>query len=318
MDYRQYVILLLAAGICIALLTLGIGKLQYDEGRLAAPPVTGRLSFDEKLLYFRNNPPRDRIRVLAIGSSMTLNNLASVPVSDAVGGGYLNFSSWGLSVRQIAYLTRFLVERYQPEVVINVTGPMDFYRDAAPAEFFDRLEVTGFLDGGSTFLLYMKYFDPFYVVKNSLGLRAIRNGNSSYNSVMFDSAGGVLLDIAPDAIDEKRLNRRMDMARLDESAYAELANLATFLVARNIRYVIVQSPLRTTAIDNDMAGMRRHWGMLEQLAGKHGFRFINLFDSDVVTDGDFVDSAHLGRQGAERFTGKFLESAGIGKIGAGR
>ena len=309
LNHKQYVFAFFGVSVFIAVLTFLTGLILFDAGNLAAPPVTGRVSFDEKLMFFHNNTLPERVDVFAIGSSMTLNNLSSSVMVEATGENYRNFSSWGLLVKQMSYLVRFLADRYNPEVIINVTGPMDFYRSAVHADFFGANEVGGYLDGNDLFYLYLKYFDPLYLAKSSGYSKRRRSGNDMYDSVRFDYWGGVSLDIAKVNIDRERWERRIDPSRFDPDAYESLRELAEFLDKKNIQFVMVQPPVRAIAIEDNMESVKKHWKMIEEISREHSFLFVNLYEQQGITDKRFIDSTHLNYEGANIFTGQFIKSS---------
>ncbi|VAW52108.1 hypothetical protein MNBD_GAMMA05-640 [hydrothermal vent metagenome] len=306
LEHKQYVLAFLTLSLSIAALTLMAGLVLHKDGSLAAAPVTGRVSFDEKLRYFHNDILPETIEIIAVGSSMTLNNLSSEVMINATGMSYRNFSSWGLSAQQFSYLIKTLVDRYNPKVIINVTGAMDFYKANRKYNFFDAEEVVNYLDGNDEFYLYMKYFDPFYLIKSSAHIKERRTNNESYESVKFDRWGGVALNIDKVDIDKIRWESKIIPSRIDAIEYEALESLAVYLKDKNTQLIMVQSPVRKAAISDNADLITQHWSILKDISQKNAFLFVNLYEQVEITDNYFVDSTHLNSQGAILFTKKFV------------
>ena len=144
-SWRRY---LLYFAIPPLLLFIGIAGFIYILHRthlLAPVPLTGSSTFDEKLeaIRARQHKPID---VLAIGSSMTLQNLNSQVVLQHLppGATYYNAGAMGIHIASIRKMLELLEPRFHPKAVILVTGPMDYYRN------FQVTLDPDFADAGAT------------------------------------------------------------------------------------------------------------------------------------------------------------------------
>lgn len=301
----MFIALMLVAITSIMLMLLT----AYNRGDLIAPPLTGSISFDEKLYYIARAKKVDKIDVLAVGSSMTFNNLSSSQVAKELGNKFLNFASWGLTIQQSSYLIKFLVPIYKPQVVIIVSSPMDFYRSYRKSAFFDKDEVKQYLLNPEILQAYNRHFDPRYILKSSWGIKDQRKSNHIYESLLFDPYGGVLLDIDQASINKERWETRIDPAKLDPVSYEALEDLALFLKQQDIAFIMVQPPMRQAAVDGLSPQLANHWQKISAISSKTGLTFINMHEKLGFTDNLFVDHAHLNQKGAEIFTQKFLEIA---------
>lgn len=280
--------------------------IAYSRGSLIAPPLTGSLSFDEKLFYIAQAKKVAKVDVLAVGSSMTFNNLSSAQIANGLSNKFINFSSWGLTIQQSSYLIKFLIPIYRPKVVIMVSSPMDFYRNKRKSAFFDTKEVRQYLLNPEIFQAYNRHFDPIYLLKSSSDIKEQRNSNRIYQSLMFDQYGGVLLDMNPTSINKERWETRIDPNRLDPSAYEVLEELALFLKQQNIAFIVVQPPMRQAAVQNITDQLEHHWQQVEAVSLKSSLVFVNLHKELMLSDDFFVDYAHLNYKGADLFTKKLL------------
>lgn len=281
--------------------------LAYKSGNLSAPPVTGSLSFDEKLFFISEARKVGDIDVLAVGSSMTVNNLSSQPIADRVSKKFINFSSWGLTIEQTAYFVEFLVPLYKPKMVIIISSPMDFYDSNRSSALFDKNEVKRYLLNNETFQPYSKHFDPIYLFESSRNIKLQRSTNNIYESLMFDSYGGVLLDMNQSDINKQRWETRIDPSRLDPKAYAALERLALFLKQNKVTFVMAQPPIRHAAVDGILPLLNQHWQKIQEISSNSPFYFINMHDQLNLSDDYFVDYAHLNYKGADIFTRRFLD-----------
>ncbi len=297
------------AGITATILSLVIGLFatRYTTGDLIAPPLTGSISFDEKLMYFASSKQITELDISAVGSSMTLNNWASEPVTAAFDKNYLNYASWGQSFKQTDVLIRFIVSLHKPKVIIMVASPIDFYKNDKKTQFFDHNEVKEYLLNKDVLSAYFKHFDPIYFFNNSIDIKQNRQNNNWYESVMFDFNGGVLLDIEPQKIDKTRWSTTIDMDEVDPSYYTQLKELMTYLSSKNTTLIMIQPPIRCAAIKNQLTSLDMHWKKLSELTDNKNFYFINGHEAMHLDDHFFVDYTHLNKDGAMFFTQKMVD-----------
>ena len=301
----------LLASTALTILVIGISFFAaYKTGNLIAPPITGSLSFDEKLFFIAKTRPIDKIDVLAVGSSMTLNNLSSLPVVNGISDKFINFASWGLSIKQSEYFIRFLVPLYRPKVVIIVSSPLDFYFDKRDASLFDKEEVNRYLSDGDIIRSYSRHVYPLYMLKASRNIKQQRLLNTMYESLLYDPYGGVLLNIDKSNINQQRWDTKLHLSQIDDNAYGSLERLANFLAAEGIVLVMVQPPIRRAAITGTEDSVERHWKRIEDISLKTSFIFINMDRKLEFSDDYFVDYTHLNRRGADIFTTSLVDIIG--------
>lgn len=274
----------------------------FGKGDLTAPPITGSLSFNEKIFYIANNKITEHRDVIAVGSSMTLNNLASEVMVRDYTNSYFNYASWGLTIKQADYYIRFLEAKYHPKVVLMVSSLMDFYRSGRAVKFFDYDEINAYIAHPAYLKLYYDHFDPIYLVRNSLNIKRYRTTNDGYKSLMFDSYGGVGLNISKSNIKKERWERRILIEKMDDEAYAALLSLASYLKNKGVKFVFVQPPIRAFAVQGAQNGLDEHWRKIRRIATETGMKFINLYGIPNFGDRYYVDYSHFNQEGADRFT----------------
>lgn len=301
--------LLVSTAVTIAVLGIGF-FVAHKTGNLIAPPITGSVSFDEKLFFIAKTRPIDKINVLAVGSSMTLNNLSSLPVVNGINDKFINFSSWGLSIKQSEYFIRFLVPLYRPKVVIIISSPIDFYFSKRNARLFDNEEVNRYLADANIIRSYSMHFDPLYMLKASRNIKQQRLLNTMYESLLYDPYGGVLFNIDKSNINQERWDTKLNPSMIDDNAYKALERLSNFLAAERIVLVMVQPPIRRAAIAGKEGLIKKHWQRIEDISVKAPFIFVNMDRKLELSDDYFVDYTHLNHKGADIFTKSLVDIIG--------
>ncbi|MBA3710678.1 MAG: hypothetical protein H0W83_17875 [Planctomycetes bacterium] len=311
-QFRPEHYLLVVAVVTCAFLGIIGGLLiqQNNNGRLPPIPLTGNISFDEKLEWLWKRGPRNW-DVLAAGSSMTLNNLYSEGVINELSAGtsYVNSASWSLKIGDTRKFVDYLCALQQPKSVIVICGPMDFYGKNS-VEFIQTNNLNFYRATTNYGLLAAQYFDPIYYYKHSQEIREQRRTRASYRTLMFDSGGGVPMDVSYPSIDSERWNEKPRPELIDPAQYIEFERLAVMLEARQIRFICAQSPIRSDAYDaSDTVALDRHWQRLSDILKAHGFPFYNIHRSLSLGPESFADYSHLNADGARQFTAALVEQA---------
>ena len=91
------------------------------------PNLSNSISLNAKVLFLKNNFSRANIDILAIGSSMSLNNINSSSITKAYSDEqYLNLSSWGLTMEETFNLIKIYNKKYHPKTIIISSNYSDF------------------------------------------------------------------------------------------------------------------------------------------------------------------------------------------------
>lgn len=282
-------------------------------GYLPPPPFAKSISFDAKAVWLRDHARlREPIDLLALGSSMTLNNFNSQTVFDALPGQhYVNGSSWGLKMRHIDQLFRFLNERDRISTLVVCSSIVDFRtdEDEIPVQVPHAGLLAYYLDDGSKALCELLLFSGRYFVGNMKKMRFLTERNDDYQSLRFDRGGGVPFASRGFAIDSSRWEGKfLEHVVIDERNYTALHDLARYCRARGIGMVLCTTPARRQALSYLPAGvLAGHMARLRTMASADNFLLLEA-DNNHFDDAMFVDWGHLNEVGAKRYTATMLDS----------
>lgn len=290
----------------LCLLALAAFVFHY-RAYIPAPHITGNISLNAKLQMLKERRGQ-RVDVLAIGSSMTLNNLSSRAVLEALDdSSYLNVGAWGMDVQQCLRLAEVIVPQVRPRTVLMVTNMGDF---SGSAERFsaDSARIANYLSVWSETGAYLRTRDAGYYLRQ-MELNATRmNDPGNYERLVFDHFGGVELEVPVDRIDHDRFNKEPpERNDLSDVQYAALDRLAAYLHARGIRFILMRSPyrdgLRTPLVDSTLA---YHGARLQAIMDKNNGVLCVPY-GQPWPDSLFCDYGHMNAQGAYLFSRRCLE-----------
>jgi hypothetical protein len=269
--------------------------------------VSNSVSLDEKAWWLRENGIGS-CDVLASGSSMTLNNLSSDRVAARFPDrSFRNVSSWGVRISENLKLLKEISRHCTPKILIIVSGPTDFRSESQSEADFEPDRLEHVLNGGLMLSRYLNLGLMRYYAEQHEHLAKMRSRRDAYQSLDFDQNGGVPLADQDWSVFDKRWDRRVSI-NAEDAQYDALIEIASFSSASGVRFVLVQSPVRTKVVKKyeDDIRIQQHLARLEHLARAHGFEFydyLTLFDGQ---DNRFADSTHLRQTGASIFTERLL------------
>jgi hypothetical protein len=284
-----------------AVIALAVYVALY-AGYWPAPRITANFALNEKLALARQHRA-EGVDVLALGSSMTLNNLSSEGVMAHFGPvRYLNLGAWGMGAEELSVTGPALVERLRPDTVIVVTNLMDFKR-AVMLSASDSAHAVRYLDSARPLSAYWHHWDAPYFLRQMEFDRTRFTDPTNYEYFAMDTHGGVTLDVPPHLMHAVRFHEEPPKAtELDEQRYADLHRFARWLHERNIRLMVLASPYRdglnTADVDAVQAG---HLERLRAMLLPLGHVVIDAH-AHPWPDALFVDASHFGPKGAADFT----------------
>ena len=267
------------------------------------PNLSNSLSFNAKMVFVSEKSIDTQLEVMAIGSSMTLNNIHSETIVEHFGPDYLNISSWGQSIEEDYNLVKVFVPRYKPKTLIVSSNFMDFENNPIKIKFdlldeyvFEKKMLSG--------------FDLRYNIKNSGDYRKHQQEKNGYKYLNYDTNGGVNLDGENFKVDPERWKgRHIGKSPLDAKHYIYLDSISNFCNANDITFVFVQSPFRKGFYNQleeyQKDTLRNHVDRVNIIMNKNGHQFVNTID-EVWPDSLFVDYSHLNELGAKKYTELFL------------
>ncbi len=304
---RRYLLWFFMPPVLTAIAIVAMLLVFRSTGRLAPIPITGSVSYDEKLQLLRDRHGQS-IDVLAVGSSMTLNNLKSDVVLQHLppGVSFFNAASYGQKISQSRKLIEFLQPRFKAKAVIMICGPMDFDLNSSYHIAFDPADAGRFIGGECYPWSLARHFDALYYAREARTIATQRRSRSDYSHLHFDTGGGSPLEISYPNIDQARWNQKPDRQR-DPNEYLELQKLAQFLESNHIPFFLAQPPLRQSCLTPDiLPKLELHWQNINQALSSTGSKLINLQYDLPLPDSAYADYSHLNEQGAAIFTEKLM------------
>ena len=278
-----------------------------NSAYIPAPRLSHNLSLNEQLKRIVNLE-EPHVDVLAIGSSMTLNNLASAPVVKHFGTrSYTNSGAWGMGVKETLSIAPSLLDRLRPKQVIMVTNLMDFQKGAvvSPEETKD---VCRYLKEGASIWDYIRHWDaPFFLRQMDLNrIRFTDVGN--YEFLGFDEYGAATLEVPPERMLPTRYNEPPPRAgQLTDPYYEAFAELSALLRERDMDLFVIQSPYRHGLVDAALKDLNaQHAGKLRSILKRDGHQFVDG-NAIVWPDSLFNDASHLNHIGSYTLTQWALE-----------
>lgn len=279
----------------------------------AIPNVSNSLSFNAKMYFMKSKKLDTTVHVIAVGSSMTLNNIHSATIAAHFDNSYINTASWGQSIVDDYKLIKIFTPLYKPETIIITSNFMDFQNEWSKIKF-------ELLDSYLSKTYTKSGFDLRYNIKNAEELEAYMQNQSLYNYLNYDDHGGVNLDAQYLITDSLRWKgRAVDESPLDPIQYAYLDSISNFCNSNKISLIFVQSPFRvgyySQMTSDQKAYLNNHVKKVDSILGINNQFFINTLDNKW-SDELFVDYSHLNKEGSEVFTHLFLEKVDktVGRI----
>lgn len=266
-----------------------------------APRLTNNIAVNEQVDRLAR-VHTDSARVLAIGSSMTLNNLSSAEAVAHFGPSFQNAGAWGIGAAELPLYTAPLLAHFRPAEVVVVTNLMDLVQGSAFGAA-DAAHVAQHLSDGPGLGAYLRHWNaPYYL--GQMRTNKIRfNDPGNYEHLGYDAHGGSTLEVPAERIDRSRYDTpptRWD--DVDRSRVAAFAHFADQLHANGVRLTVLISPyrpgLRTTAVDVDA---HRYVAWLRGVLRHPGQRLVNGYEARWA-DSLYCDASHFDHAGARAFT----------------
>jgi hypothetical protein len=270
---------------------------------IPSPPLSDSYSLNEKLEFLRAH--KKDAPVLAIGSSIALNNLHSETVAKRVHGGpYLNASSWGMNMGDNYSLLKVVYEVYHPTTLIIASSISEF---ELPAKKADYKLIQKYLTANDfqAALYHVKCFNLRYYMDNTKYKKLVTGAKNQYEYHVFDPYGGVNIDHTNFVIDQRRWNVDFDKKEMDMRNYDYVDSISSFCKSKQIQLLFFQSPFREgiyTRLNTEKStDLKTHVDRIAAILKRDQHRLIDG-DQALWNDSLFIDGEHLNAKGAEIFT----------------
>lgn len=298
--------------LCLPILAgVALYAFQY-RSTFPAPRISDNLSLNEKLKFYKATGPVP-LDVIAVGSSMTLNNVSSRAVMEHFGlAGYMNFGTWGQGLANTRDLVLALQARTGAHTVLICTNLMEFSKELPSLPLDTGLVVRYLWKDGEPWA-YVRTHQAVYYLRNMETNVIRRNDAANYEYLGFDANGGATLEVPP----ERRARSRWDKLPpapedMVDSTYRIAEDIGRQLAARHVRLIWLQAPFREGVMNDDLRNrVRQHTERLGDLLQPMGHAVLHG-DGLPWPDSLYSDYSHLNGTGAYRFTTECLSQIGAG------
>ena len=272
------------------------------------PLLTNSVSFDAKVFEV-DRLKLKHVDIMAVGSSVTLNDLNTKIIKDCLHKSYYNFSSWGLQIPDDYKLIVNNVDKYSPKYLIMTTTFADFIlaENNTLAKKFD-------LNNTSSMTYYVKNYNNLEsIISRWHDLKTYRKGNDEYTGLKFDDGGGIGLQISKQNQNIKRVYdakaiMKMFPNKFTNPDYLILNKIAAFLQSKNIILVFVQAPYASSVIESKtmLNAINDHFDKCKAIVESHKGIYLNKEVITNIPDSLFADPLHLSKSGSIVFTKKIV------------
>jgi len=302
------------------LLTIGLSvsylvyyKITFTD--IPPPNFSNSYSYNEKMKFARKASIRPD--VIAIGSSMSLNNLDSETIKKRLNtDSYLNLSSWGMSLKDIYNLLKIQSEIHKPHTLIMSSGIVDFQEVDKNVDYV-TLEEYLRSNEKEEILFHLKCFNLKYYISKFKYAKFVRASVHEYEYLGYDKYGAVNFIGKGFQIDSSRWNRDyMNFDSIETSYYSYLDSITTFCKNKNISLLFFESPYRKglySKFDAEKSErLNSHIQKAEGIVNNDDHIFVNA-NEIMWEDTLFVDGTHLNAMGAKLFTEYCLDKVKLHK-----
>jgi hypothetical protein len=283
---------------------LGIIAFLCASPKMPAPHVSSSYAFNQKALWLRSALQREpKIDVLIVGSSMGLNNVNGEELSRILGTNRIvNASSWGMSLPITWHLTKELLNRTSPRLVILPVYFGDF--QTSHMEEPDWSGFNALLSSWSELLPYLEnpegnYYREHYGDELKPGTRE----RQTYYGLNFDVYGGVPLNPDHFQTNPSRwdIYQRQELTAVpSDEALSALKEMTAALRESRTAFLVVACPMRQPAEEKfAVAAQKMLWDKVAPIVEDGGV-FVHIPGGPDFDDSLFVDSYHLNAHGGKK------------------
>lgn len=276
--------------------------------RPIAPQFTGNASFDQKLLYLREHPPKSGPIGLVVGSSMALNNVDTDVLASSLDRPFLNLGVWGLGTAEAGRIADQFDRLYGASEIILVAQFFEMKEEPAERFAIPDAALHEYLKGNA-WLADIEYRDFYESLRmRSRWARSFENQHR-YTSLKFSETGAAPLLIRPDQSDPSRWNPPQPFSVECKDCMREIESMCVAFREKNIPFSVVMPPL-TQWIGEHREDVRAAYAdrrtRLAAVLKRCGAPLFDAAKWAKFDDACFADFAHLNATGMRRMTELFL------------
>jgi hypothetical protein len=255
-----------------------------------APIVTDSTLFDLKMLAIQKHHIKN-IKLLAMGSSITLYELNSDSMVKNFNLPYYNFASWGLQIADMNRLLASLVKTNHPEYIILCSSFPDFVSPPNNS-YLNYINANSWVKDNLPELFYFKNYNSIHQI--------IRRKFNTY-PLYIDNWGGASLSVKLRDINSEKWNERnIFPTKYTPENYQALESLSAFLAGQNIKLIFVQVPIKKSYTNTDRSKriITAHFDTCRSIVEGKGGIYLNYYNTTIFTDSLFIDQYHLQQAGS--------------------
>ena len=275
--------------------------------RMGFPPImTNSIFFDHKMGQLQKHPVGD-IKLLAVGSSMTLYSLNSPIITQNIHAPYYNFASWNLQISETRVCLSQLVKDYHPHYVLICSAPGDFTQANNPT-YLNYTHTPRFIRNHIPEWFYFANFHSLHQI-------FLRKYSASYVLDMDPWGGGMGIFEMPrrnngrDDPDDLLWQKLLDFkSPYFATQYKELDSLCASLQEAKVKLIFAQVPLKPALITTDSLSrlVADHVQRCRTIVESHGGAYLNYCDTAAFRDSLFRGSIHFTAEGSKVFTKRLV------------
>jgi hypothetical protein len=278
-------------------------RFRISKKDIPAPPLSDSYSLNEKIEFLRAT--RKDAHVLAIGSSIALNNLHSETIAKRIQGSvFLNTSSWGMNMGDNYALLKAIYDVYHPDTLIIASSISEF---ELPAKKADYKRVQKYLTAGDfvSDLYHIRCFNLRYYMDNAKYKKLVQSARNQYEYLVFDQYGGVNIDDKDFKIDPRRWKVDFDTKKISALNYDYVDSISAFCKLKNVKLLFFQSPFRKGIYSNlgvkKTEELQAHVDRIAAILKRDNHILIDA-DKVLWDDALYLDGEHFSARGAQAFT----------------
>jgi hypothetical protein len=260
-------------------------------------------SLNEKIRFLKTSSKQ--ANTLALGSSMTLNNLHSETVINKFKKNeYLNTAAWGLSMGDNYTYLKSLNKVYPLKHLIICSNIVDFQNNE---KLIDFNYVESYLKDNDiiSFIQFFNTFDIKYYTENWRYAKKVRSCSNHYDYLNFDQYGAINFEAKGFKINPLRWESDNLSNNGLTAQYAYLDSISKFCANHNIQLYFFQSPIRQ-GLYNQLSEkkhtiLKQHTAAINKMLDKNNQFLVNA-NEKTWPDSLFTDGSHLNKTGAKLFT----------------
>jgi len=259
-----------------------------------APIVTNSTLFDIKMLAVQKHHIKN-VKLMAMGSSITLYELNSNIIVQNFNLPYYNFASWGLQIADMNRLLTDLVKTNKPKYVIVCSSLGDF--TAPPnSSYLNYINTSNYIKDNFPEFFYFKNYNSIHQI--------IRRKFNTYPLVLDNWGGASLSGKLRNKNTGKGDGHDVFPTKYTQDNYQALDSLSAFLSEQKIEFIFVQAPVKKsdTGTDQYQNQLSAHFNKCKSIIEGNGGIYLNYYNTSIFTDSLFTDQYHLQTAGSVIFT----------------